>query len=158
MGHINNAYLKKTAACVKGFDKIEKVSLAKSSYDVIDCIACCKGKLAKLPTLLRTEPRATDIGERLHVDIGGPVGQSTPGGCDYYILFKDEFTNFRFIFILKSRSEAYDCIRKTLSRIMADTQHKIRCIISDNGSEFTSNRTQDLFVSESIKHIYKWTA
>lgn len=138
---------------MRGLENMEKLKLTKSSYDKVDCVACCKGKLTKLNTPSRSEPRVQEIGERLHVDIGGSVDQSTISGADYYILFKDEYSNFRFIYILKSRDEAFDCIRKTVSQIKSDTGKSVRHLVSDRGSEFTSKRTQEFLLNNSISHI-----
>lgn len=81
------------------------------------------------------------------------MGANSLGGGKYYIIFKDEFSNFRLLFIMKSREEAYDCIRKVVVIMMTDTKKNVRYLVSDSGSEFTSKRSQDYFPEKSIAHI-----
>lgn len=152
MGHINDRYLTKTSQAVIGMGELS-LDRNKNLHDKIKCQACCIGKQTKKSIPLRQTPKASEIGQRLHVDIGGPVGATTISGGKYYILFKDEFTNYRFIFIMKSREEAHDNVKKVVAMIMADTKMNVRYAVSDSGSEFTSKRSQDYFLEKSIVHI-----
>lgn len=86
---------------------------------------------------LRQPPRATETGQRVHVDIGCLVGATTIGGGNYHVLSKDEYTTFRFIHIMKSRDETFDRIKKVVARFNADCKSNIRYLVSDSGSEFT---------------------
>lgn len=153
MGHINKATVLKTSKAVNGMGKIDhKRSQTRGLADRIDCESCKMGKQSKFPIPLSRRDRAKEVGERVHLDICGPVGEPTISGHKYFILFKDEYSNFRFIYFMKSREEAYECIRKTVARISADTKMHVRYMISDCGSEFTSKRTQDFFISNNIVH------
>lgn len=86
------------------------------------------------------------------MDICGPVGVKTLAGSEYFILFKDEFSTYRFIYFLKTKGEAFDCLEKCFNQIYADTEHKILKIMSDRGSGFMSGRSQALLQSKGIVH------
>lgn len=151
LGHINSNYITKTAKVTKGLDVNPAIKDARTG-DIIKCDGCQVGKLAKLPVPVRTSERATVVGERVHADICGPVGQETFSGATYFVLFKDECSCFRMVYMMKSRSEAYECLRKTIAFIEAEAKTKFRCFVTDRGSEFTSNRTQELLLKEKITH------
>lgn len=147
--HINKEYLLKTTNAVNGMQKLKLHSDPKH-VNKIDCIACCQGKQRKRTTPLRTTPRAVNVGEARHVDIGGPVGAATIGGGQYYVLYKDEYINYRFVCVLKSRDEVFDTIRKTVQAIKSDTGKDVLNLISDCGSEFTSRRTRSYLIDNKI--------
>lgn len=96
--------------------------------------------------------RAFEVGERIHMDIGRPLGVDTYCGQSYFIIFKDEFSTYRFVFLMKSRSEAHDCIRSVVAHVKADAKKDVRYIFSDRGSEFTSNRSQEFLLDNKIIH------
>lgn len=122
MGHVNDKYLLNTAKAVIGLDKLINVKISpKQVGETVKCIGCSYGKQAKKPTPSRTTDQATEIGQRLHLDIGGPVGTTAIGNYKYYILYKDEFTTYMFIDSMESRSEAFDSIRRVVANINAAT-------------------------------------
>lgn len=121
LGHINDRYLEKTSRAVLDLEDIEKKK-GQIIHDSINCIACCKGKLAKKTIPSKQSPRATEVGERVHVDIDGPVGASSIEKHIYQVLFKDEYSNFRFVYTMKSRDETYGNMKKVVSSIMAETK------------------------------------
>lgn len=86
------------------------------------------------------------------MDICGPTGVETLNGVQYFILFKDEFRNYRFIYMMRSREEAFDCLRLTTAKIAAETTKPVRYLVSDYGPEFTSNRTREYLVANEIVH------
>lgn len=152
-GHINVDYLLKTAKSVQGLEDLQNVKLSNNkSYESIDCVSCCKGKLAKQHLPRRSSEQATEVGERVHMDIGGPLGIATFNGDFYYLLLKDEYSSYRFVYTMKSRNEAFDHIKATVARIKAETKQDVRYLFSDRGSEFTSNRSQEFFVNNKIVH------
>lgn len=151
-GHINLPYLIKTASAVEGLTKLRSSKAPNSGCKVIECDGCAMGKLQRVHTPVRTTPRAGEVGECLHVDIGGPVGAKTLSNKSYYLLAKDEFSNYRFIATMKSRDETYDELRKIVARVKADTKQSVRNIRSDQGSEFCSRRMQEFFTANNIAH------
>lgn len=148
LGHINNRYLMKTSKAVREMEIVEESKSSNSPREVISCQAFCVGKQSKKSMPSRQSPRAQEVGQRVHVDIGGPVGATSLGGGKYYIPFKDEFSSYRFIYVMKSREEAYECIKKVVATIVADAKKNVRCIVSDSDSEFIPKRSQDRCSSE----------
>lgn len=143
----------KKAECVDGLQFANlREPTKKSSRDIVSCDACCMAKRARVTIPRSTSARATEVGENVHFDICGPVGAETLGGSRYFILFKDEFSNFRSIHMMESRSEAYDIIRANVNWMKIEAKRDFRRFTSDNGSEFTSHRTQAFFKEQNIIH------
>lgn len=150
-GHINKRTIIKTSKVVEGMDPLDMTMLTPSNgTHTIDCISCRMAKQTRLTFPTSTRVRSTKIGEVIHLDICGPVGEKSLHNAEYFILFKDECTNFRFINFMRSREEAFDLIRKVVSRIKSETGTEVKQIWSDCGSEFTSKRAVDYFTQEKI--------
>ena len=120
--------------------------------DHIDCLSCGQAKMARRSFPPSTRERSNRPGEVIHVDICGPVGATTVAGSNYFALFKDEHSNFRHIYFVKSRDEVYNCIRDCFNQVKVDTGNAVRCLVSDCGSEFVSKRTQEFLAQSGAIH------
>lgn len=113
-GHIHKRRLiaMAKARAVEGLDEIAGHQQAKPTTRCkVDCEACLVGKQARKHFGSSTRSRATAVDDRVYVDICGPILPSTVGGNNYFVLFKDEFSAYRHIYIVKSKSDAYDALR-----------------------------------------------
>jgi len=154
-GHINKQTILKMAneGLVEGLEEIRGQQLAKSrTLDTIDCESCQKGKMSKLKIPLSTRTRSTRVGEVVHSDICGPLGKTSISGANYIVLLKDEASNYRFIYCVKTREETFECIKKTYAKILADTGEKMSTLVTDCGSEYISNRTQLYLSDHNVIH------
>lgn len=138
---------------VTGLPPIERdLTKDRELGDQISCVSC---KLAKFTR--RTFPdsqrqRSKVAGEVIHADICGPIGVETLSGGRYFLLAKDEFSNYRFLFVMKSREEAYNLIRKCFAQISLDTKSSVKCLVTDCGSEFMSKRSQEFLLEKGVVH------
>jgi hypothetical protein len=92
-GHVNKRTLVDTAnrknESVIGFSD-PSLSLPKEGLvERIDCEACVLGKQARKHFICSNRSRVTTVGQRVHVDLCGPIGTETRYGCRYFVLFKD---------------------------------------------------------------------
>lgn len=73
---------------------------------------------------------------------------------DYYLLCKDEASEFVLIYFLKNKSE----VSKILATMIIDVEHgsgnRVKVVVSDNGSEFQNKANELLFLKEGIKHLF----
>lgn len=155
LGHINKdtirkVFTKEIASDLKGNFP---VSNNQTVLDKIDCESCKLSKQVKTAVPRASQPRTKSVGEKLHVDICGPLGAQTISGHEYFILFKDEYSTFRWIHFMKSRVEAFDHIKRCINAIESEFDYKVKKLVSDRGSEFTSNRTQEYLLNKGIVHI-----
>ena len=87
----------------------------------------------------------------VHTDICGPMNVVTPGGAKYFILFKDDSSDFRIIYCIKENSEATACIKKFLGQMQREIGLAIKVLRSDCGGEYTGGKFQRLLNDNNIK-------
>lgn len=153
MGHVNKRTIEdmvRNRSVLNMNCNINKRS--SETCQTIGCEACVLGKQARKSFPLSSRQRASTIGGRVHVDICGPIGEIGISGARYFILFKDEYTNFRLVYVIKTKDEAYQCMKEFVAKVKADTGHKIVRLQSDCGSEFMSKRTQEFLLEKEIVH------
>ena len=93
------------------------------------------GKQHRHPIPASGRERAKQVGDAVHVDLRGPIGTEAIDKSFYFVLFKDEFSNFRIVYTVRTKDLVYDSIRKCVAQIESDTKKKVKCLVSDCGSE-----------------------
>jgi len=126
--------------------KLEKPPFGKH----IDCQFCAMGKQARTPFVPRSFRRASAVGHRLHVDIAGPTGEPTFSKADYFVLLKDEYSAYRLIYFIRTKDQAFECVKRAIVQVEADTKSKVRMLISDCGSEFLSNKMKAYLLERGV--------
>lgn len=119
------------------------------SRNTIFCDSCMLEKQTRKTFPSRSKIRAQTVGARLHVDICSD-GTESVSKSKYFVLFKDEYSNYRHVYCIKTKDEAFDCIRKCVAKIRGDTGAEVRCLVSDCGSELISKCTQEYLVQNKI--------
>lgn len=51
---------------------------------------------------------------------------------------------------MKTKDQAFDCIKKVVAQLKGDTGNDVRTIVSDKGSEIVSKKTTDFLLEKSI--------
>jgi hypothetical protein len=92
--------------------------------------------------------RAKHIGELVHADVCGPMQQPSPNGSRYYVTFKDDFSGYRAIYILKSKSDVFDRFKLFVCKVKSETNHNIRTLRSDGGGEFLSTEFANWLIAK----------
>ena len=143
LGHCNYKDIQKLQNVVDGM-KI-KGSINKPQH----CEVCTKGKF------FQTRNKDPDVRakiplELVHTDLAGPIHPESKEGYRYAVSFTDDFSSTVFVYFLKNKS---DTVQAT-ERFLADVAPygKVKCIRSDNGTEFTSKYYQTLLTKNVIKH------
>jgi hypothetical protein len=54
------------------------------------------------------------VAEQINADVCSPMTESSVGGARYYVCFKDDYSKFRHVFFITTKSEVADCLRKFL--------------------------------------------
>jgi len=89
----------------------------------------------------------------VHVDLSGIVNKESLQGFRYYLLAKDVFTEFVFVYFCKAKSE----VQTLLARLIIDFEQvsgaTIRELHSDNGSEFVNQTVKLMLLKEKISQF-----
>lgn len=138
MGHQDKRHVKRL---------IEKELGVKTTNNGELCEGCIFGKAHRQPFGVRD--KATKPGERIHSDVCGPFPSSI-SGYRYFVLFKDEYTRYRYVYFLKNKSDVYEKLKLMLSEAR-NAGHKVKELLSDNGGEYDSKKVRDLLEQTGIK-------
>ena len=142
MGHCNFKDLEKLENVVNGM-KI----LSKEKYH---CETCAVGKKFQYRNR-EADKRATSRLELVHCDLSGPIDPIAREGFRYSISFVDDYTG-TIVYFLKSKSGTVAATEKFL----ADTApySRVKCIRTDNGTEFTGKSFKSLLLKNVIKYEF----
>lgn len=135
-------------AHVRRFLNSNEIKFADENFD---CDGCAYGKQHRLSFELRNE-KSTACGEIIHVDVCGPMEVNTLQGRRYFVLFKDDFSHYRFVFFLKNKSEVVEKMGYVINMTEKQFGHPIKAIQTDNGTEFINEETNNLLQKRGIRH------
>lgn len=115
------------------------------------CEVCAKGKQARQP-FSDSGTRATKLLEIVHSDVCGKMPVRSLGGSNYFVTFIDDFSRKIFIFPIKSKDDVFTIFVEFKNRVENETEHKIKTMRSDNGTEYVNKKFQNFFAEHGIKH------
>ena len=143
LGHCNFEDVLKLENVVDGMKVIgDKVKPAV-------CDVCVQGKMtddrSRKPRVRSAVPL-----ELVHTDLAGPVEPVSREGFRYAIVFTDDYSGAMFVYFLKNKSDTLEATE----RFLADSAPfgEIKCLRSDNGSEYTSRAYESLLRKHRIRH------
>jgi hypothetical protein len=87
----------------------------------------------------------------VHVDLVGPTTTKGLKGERYFMLFVDDYTRVTAVCFLKNKSEAFENFNIYKEMVENEMDSRIKCLILDNGGEFTSKEFMDYCINHGIK-------
>lgn len=137
--HLRMAHLNyKTILKMKSVAAVEGLTIDKHNCETNICEGCIFGEMHRSP-FPTGRNKATEVGEIMHSDVGF-VNVPTPLGQTCYALFKDDFTGWIKVYLLKSKSEADDCFIKFIAFIKTTSGKKVKILRTDQGAEYFKNQ------------------
>lgn len=113
----------------------------KMSRPEKECEVCIQGKFTQTRNR-NPDTRAKAPLQLVHTDLAGPVATESLDGYKYVQSFIDDYSNAMFVYFLKKKSDSVQATEKFLADV--SPYGKVRCIRSDNGTEFTCTDFQAL--------------
>jgi len=113
------------------------------------CQACIYGKHRRLSFPISTW-RETRRSQLVHNDIFGPL-ETSFGGCNYFLLFIDNFSGIFWVYFVKENLEAFTQFQSFHNLVESTTGEKIVTLCIDNGGEFTSSEFHAYFKEKGIR-------
>lgn len=147
LGHINIQTIKNTEKSAA----VEGLQTAKLNSDFV-CETCILAKQNCRPHVARKLQKSFKPGEKIHSDVCGPTDVKSPNGTRYFLLFKDECSEFRTIYFLKEKTDVFTKFQEFEALVYRQTGNKIKVLRSDNGTEYLSNRFQNFLKEKGIIH------
>jgi len=94
--------------------------------------------------------KAIFTGDLVHSDICRPMSNATVSGAKYFILFKDDATDYRVVQLLTKKLDAFCCFKDFLSQFQRETQLTISRLRTDRGSEFINQTFREFLHQYNI--------
>nr|KYP63355.1 Retrovirus-related Pol polyprotein from transposon TNT 1-94 [Cajanus cajan] len=119
----------------------------------IYCTTCQMAKSKRL-VFYDNNKRASAVLDLIHCDLWGPSPVASVAGYSYFVIFVDDFSRFTWFYPLRHKSNFYDVLVRFKVFVENQFSRFIKVFQSDNGTEFTNNKVQDLFASSGVLHRF----
>jgi transposase InsO family protein len=90
--------------------------------------------------------------ELIHTDLSEMNGVLTKGGKRYFMTLIDHCTRFFYVYLLKSKHEAFHYFKIYKAEIENQLARKIKRVQSDSGGEYFSNEFSEFCAEHGIIH------
>ncbi|KMQ91985.1 gag-pol polyprotein [Lasius niger] len=115
------------------------------------CVICCKGKQHRQPHP-SVNKRTKQVLELLHMDLCGPMENTSLGGSRYFMTIVDDHSRKIFIYFLEKKSQALECFEDFKKEAENQMERKIKAIRTDNGKEFVNKEFSAFLRDSGIHH------
>ncbi|WRX07954.1 Integrase [Theobroma cacao] len=131
------------------------VTKLPSIYEHTDvCEVCQLGKQTRLPFPLKSTKRAYEKLELIHSNVCGPMSAESLNGSKYFVLFIDDYTRLTWIYFIKFKSDVFSVFKKFKASVELELRWKVKCLRTDNGREFNSDKFEAFLSAAGIKHQF----
>ena len=101
------------------------------------CETCQFGKQTRNP-FPKEAVRSKKVLELIHSDVCGPMPVNSVGGSRYFVTFVDDCTRYTAVYFMNKKSEVLKYFREFHREAELVTGCKVKCIRSDNGTEYVN--------------------
>lgn len=150
LGHLSIENIKKLTTMSEG------LHFSKNQFNKLKliCDVCPKAKQTRASFGKMRTP-ATRLLEIIHTDVCGKI--SPPAWSndeEYFVTFRDDFSGFTCLYLLKNKSEVFDTIKTYVA--FAERKHNLRVgkLRLDNGGEYSSTEMKDWCQTKGIELGY----
>ena len=116
------------------------------------CEACAKAKAHRKPFPQQATNRASELGERIHMDMWGPAQVETIGRKKYYLEFTDDAHRWSEVDFLAKKGQSLDSYKTFENRLETQDNAKIKILRCDRAGEFLSPEFRDHLNSKGTKY------
>jgi len=90
--------------------------------------------------------------EFIQFNVCVPMNISSLGNARYFVLFIDDFNEFKFIFCVKKKGEVLECFKKVKAKRLRITRNAMVKFKNDNGGQYISYAFKEYLAKAKIKH------
>lgn len=113
------------------------------------CSACCLGKITRFP-FPSSQNQTTSPLQLVHTDLWGPSPTPSVNGYKYYIHFLDDYFKFTWLYLLRTKSKAFNTFCNFMAQAELQLGFKIKSVQSDWGGEYRA--FTNFLISNGIHH------
>lgn len=119
-----------------------------------NCEGCLMGKQVRKAFSGQASFNAKQVLELIHGDICGPLEPATPAGNRYFFLLVDDFSRKMWVYMLKTKGEAFEAFKKFKVMVENKMEHKIKTFRTDRGGKFCSSVFNEFYEKSGITRHY----
>lgn len=149
LGHINLKALKHLLNSTKGAEFMHLEDVSTASISLENCIPCIQAKITKKRNK-EASTKATAYLDLIYIDIGGPIKPKALKGYKYYITFRDAYSKYLVVKLLRSRENIVDVIRTTIEELELEAKSNSSSPI-ESSKPFNNNRVKTLQLDNKFK-------
>jgi transposase InsO family protein len=117
------------------------------------CKFCILGKQNRVQFKTATH-KTEGILDYVHSNVWGPVRAASRGGHVYFLTFIDDFSRKVWIYFIRHKSETFAKFKLWKVEVENQTRRKIKCLKSDNGTEYKNYKLKDFREQHGIKRHF----
>ncbi|GJZ41777.1 putative ribonuclease H-like domain-containing protein, partial [Tanacetum coccineum] len=149
LGHVN----------FKTVNKLMKGNLVRGLPSKIfdndhTCVACQKEKQHKASCKAKLMSSISQPLQMLHMDLLGLTSVRSINHKTYCLVVTDDFSRFSWVFFLASKDETSGILKRFITEIENQLNHKVKVIRCDNGTEFKNREMNELCGLKGIKREF----
>lgn len=129
--------------------KINDVRVVQNSN--FFCESCILSKQIR-KSFKSSNTKSSKVGEIIHADLCGPMEVNSLGGSKYFLLIKDDYSHYRFVYFLKYKNEVYEHLKNFISLYRNIRNEMFKVIRTDCGTEFLNYNCENLLSELGIVH------
>jgi hypothetical protein len=135
LGHLSTSSLMKST-------KLAEDIKIKEGEEEMKCETCSAGKQVRKKFSKDADkmPMPSEIGERIHTDICGPITPATWSGNHYFVSFVDEATRKSWIYFISSRDQMIEKYKEFNEMLMTQKNVKIKTLRCDGAGEYVGDQ------------------
>ena len=80
--------------------------------------------------------RVKEVLDLVHTDLCGPMSTSARGGYEYFITFIDDYSRYRYIYLMHHKFEAFEKFKEYKTEVESHQGKSIKSLRSDYGGEY----------------------
>lgn len=115
------------------------------------CDVCHKSNQTRVPFPVGHNS-ATGVFDLFHIDVWGPYRVPTNSSARYMLTIMDDHSRVVWIFLMNNKAQVSSLLIRFFLYVNTQFHTSVKCIRSDNGSEFVGSPCQELFQSLGIVH------
>ena len=130
---------------------IDSLSTNVNVNSTLPCDVCHFAKQSRLAFPVSNSKAATCF-ELIHCDVWGPYKRPTFHTCHCFLTIVDDYSRATWTYFLSSKSQVFEIFKQFICYVHTQFNTTIRCVRTDNGTEFLNKPLTDLFLSLGINH------
>ena len=147
LGH-DNLYKLQSKSMVTGIS-VAAAKFKEKQKEV--CEPCILAKHHRLP-FPASSTASTKPMQLIHVDVCGPLEETSSGGARYLATFLDDFSKLSTVEPVASKSDVAGKVKEVIQKLETQSGQKLQTVRTDRGSEYLNTELDSYYKRKGVVH------